>query len=98
MEVPTSLPGKLNLVGCHHYEAMLILWTFSCALQPLAGKIYSQFSTKVSYLSGRTCSPSPYLTFPKYTFMAFVAIFELGSLLCGVAQSSKMLIVGRAVA
>ena len=30
--------------------------------------------------------------------MAFMAIFELGSLLCGVATSSKMLIVGRAVA
>lgn len=30
--------------------------------------------------------------------MAFLALFELGSLLCGVAQSSKMLIVGRAIA
>lgn len=30
--------------------------------------------------------------------MSFVAVFELGSLLCGAAQSSKMLIVGRAVA
>ena len=30
--------------------------------------------------------------------MAFLAIFELGSLLCGVATSSNMLIVGRAVA
>ena len=29
--------------------------------------------------------------------MFFLALFELGSLLCGVAQSSKMLIVGRAV-
>lgn len=34
----------------------------------------------------------------KYTFMAFFAVFELGSLLCGVATSSTMLIVGRAVA
>jgi MFS family permease len=34
----------------------------------------------------------------QYTFSAFVATFELGSLLCGVATSSKMLIVGRAVA
>ena len=30
--------------------------------------------------------------------MSFFAIFELGSLLCGVATSSNMLIVGRAVA
>ena len=34
----------------------------------------------------------------KFTFLAFLAVFELGSLLCGVANSSKMLIVGRAVA
>jgi MFS family permease len=30
--------------------------------------------------------------------MLFMALFELGSLLCGVAVSSKMLIIGRAVA
>jgi MFS family permease len=30
--------------------------------------------------------------------MVFFAIFELGSLICGVANSSKMLIVGRAIA
>ncbi|KAI9740060.1 MAG: hypothetical protein M1818_004811 [Claussenomyces sp. TS43310] len=34
----------------------------------------------------------------KWTFVAFFAIFELGSLICGVATSSKILIVGRAVA
>ena len=34
----------------------------------------------------------------KYTFLTFFGIFELGSLLCGVATSSKMFIVGRAVA
>ncbi|KUJ12632.1 MFS multidrug transporter [Mollisia scopiformis] len=34
----------------------------------------------------------------KWTFLVFLGIFELGSLICGVAQSSKMLIVGRAVA
>ncbi|KAF3491947.1 putative HC-toxin efflux carrier TOXA [Arthroderma uncinatum] len=33
-----------------------------------------------------------------YTFLAFLAVFEFGSLLCGVAVSSNMLIVGRAVA
>jgi MFS family permease len=30
--------------------------------------------------------------------MSFFGIFEIGSLLCGVATSSTMLIVGRAVA
>ncbi|KAJ9190997.1 hypothetical protein DTO164E3_9055 [Paecilomyces variotii] len=34
----------------------------------------------------------------KWTFLVFFGIFELGSLICGVATSSKMLIVGRAVA
>ncbi|MCJ1286795.1 hypothetical protein MMC26_006141 [Xylographa opegraphella] len=34
----------------------------------------------------------------KRTFLTAIGIFELGSLLCGAAQSSTMLIVGRAVA
>ena len=34
----------------------------------------------------------------KWTFMGFLFVFEIGSLLCGVATSSAMLIVGRAVA
>jgi len=34
----------------------------------------------------------------KWTFMGFIFVFEFGSLLCGVATSSAMLIVGRAVA
>jgi MFS family permease len=34
----------------------------------------------------------------KYTFLAFLGIFEFGSAICGAAQSSNMLIIGRAVA
>jgi hypothetical protein len=34
----------------------------------------------------------------KWTYMIAIAIFELGSVLCGAATSSPMLIVGRAVA
>jgi MFS family permease len=34
----------------------------------------------------------------KWSFLAFFAIFEVGSALCGAAQSSVMLIVGRAIA
>ncbi|KAK8042411.1 MFS general substrate transporter, partial [Apiospora phragmitis] len=34
----------------------------------------------------------------KWTFVAFVTLFEIGSLVCGVANSSTMLIIGRAVA
>lgn len=37
------------------------------------------------------------LTIVRWTFLVFF-VFELGSLLCGVATSSKMLIVARAVA
>ena len=51
----------------------------SAAFLPLSGKIYTQFSTK-------------------WSFLGFFTIFEFGSLLCGAAQSSVMLIVGRAVA
>ncbi|CAK7201392.1 hypothetical protein SEUCBS139899_004096 [Sporothrix eucalyptigena] len=34
----------------------------------------------------------------KWTFLIYFGVFELGSLICGVAQSSVMLIIGRAVA
>ncbi|GIK06569.1 hypothetical protein Aspvir_002219 [Aspergillus viridinutans] len=34
----------------------------------------------------------------KWVFLGFFTVFELGSLICGVATSSKMLIVGRAIA
>ncbi|XXG96274.1 hypothetical protein Hte_002555 [Hypoxylon texense] len=51
----------------------------SAAPQPLAGKIYTHFKLK-------------------WSFLAFFAVFELGSIICGAAVSSVMLIVGRAVA
>ncbi|KAF2194356.1 MFS general substrate transporter [Zopfia rhizophila CBS 207.26] len=51
----------------------------SSAFVPLAGKIYTLFPIK-------------------WSFLAFFTIFELGSTLCGAAQSSPMLIVGRAIA
>ncbi|KAH8645748.1 major facilitator superfamily-domain-containing protein [Xylariales sp. PMI_506] len=34
----------------------------------------------------------------KYTFLAFLALFEAGSAVCGAAQSSSMLIAGRTIA
>ncbi|KAF5878853.1 putative mfs multidrug transporter protein [Botrytis fragariae] len=33
----------------------------------------------------------------KYTFLCFLAIFELGALICGLSKDSDMLIVGRAI-
>ncbi|KAJ5709837.1 hypothetical protein N7493_009429 [Penicillium malachiteum] len=34
----------------------------------------------------------------KWIFLSFFSIFEVGSLICGIANSSKMLIIGRAIA
>ncbi|OIW25670.1 efflux pump [Coniochaeta ligniaria NRRL 30616] len=61
----------------------------NCALQPLAGRLYTLTSYKAS---------SSLLFCVQYTFLAFLFIFEVGSAVCGSAQSSKALIVGRAVA
>jgi MFS family permease len=36
--------------------------------------------------------------YPKWVFLSSIAIFELGSLICGVAPSSLAFIIGRAVA
>ncbi|OKL61991.1 hypothetical protein UA08_02545 [Talaromyces atroroseus] len=55
-------------------------YLLACAsLQPLAGKVYSNFRSKNIYLG---C----------------FFVFEVGSLICGVATSSNMLIIGRAIA
>jgi predicted MFS family arabinose efflux permease len=39
-----------------------------------------------------------WLIVPQTVFLTFVVLFELGSLICGVASSSAVLIVGRVVA
>lgn len=67
----------------------------SCSLQPLTGKFYTYFSYKVNYTGKQSCQGADA---SQYTFLTFLALFELGSLLCGVAVSSDMLILGRAVA
>jgi MFS family permease len=67
----------------------------SCAVQPLTGKMYTQFSSKV----GQPRIPiRDQADIQKYSFLSFIGVFELGSVLCGAAVSSHMLIVGRAVA
>ncbi|KAI0104436.1 putative MFS multidrug transporter [Daldinia grandis] len=58
------------------------------------GGAYQLGSAALQLLTGKI-----YMNFSsKWTFVSFFAVFELGSLLCGVANSSKMLIVGRAIA
>lgn len=51
----------------------------SCASQPLAGKTYTLFPKKITYL-------------------IYLAVFEVGSLVCATAPNSNGLIAGRAVA
>ncbi|KAH7303301.1 major facilitator superfamily domain-containing protein [Stachybotrys elegans] len=58
------------------------------------GSAYQLASAAVQPLTGKIYV----MLDQKWTFICFFAIFELGSLLCGVATSSNMLIVGRAVA
>ncbi|KAE8552422.1 hypothetical protein EYB25_006316 [Talaromyces marneffei] len=58
------------------------------------GSAYQLASASLQPLTGRF-----YSTFnTKWTFLAFFFVFEIGSLICAVATSSTMLIVGRAVA
>ncbi|MCJ1386604.1 hypothetical protein MMC17_009730 [Xylographa soralifera] len=58
------------------------------------GSAYQLASAALQPLSGKI-----YTYFStKWSFLAFFFIFEVGSALCGAAQSSVMLIVGRAVA
>lgn len=68
----------------------------STALQPSYGRIYKIFSV---------WSPQTYTTQAssdnhqvKWGFLIAVLIFEIGSLICAVAPSSTVLIVGRAIA
>ncbi|CAK7224690.1 hypothetical protein SCUCBS95973_005603 [Sporothrix curviconia] len=58
------------------------------------GAAYQLACAPMQPLSGKMYT---YFT-TKWTFLIYFAVFELGSLICGVAQSSVMLIVGRAVA
>ncbi|TIA82677.1 MFS general substrate transporter [Aureobasidium pullulans] len=62
----------------------------TCALQPIAGKLYAKFPIK---------PPEVMLTFfVKTMFLIFMAIFEIGSLVCATAPNAVGLIVGRAIA
>lgn len=68
-------------------------------MQPLTGKFYTYFSTKVRTTTIFTFSRlrNSILMF-QWTLLTFFFVFEIGSVICGAAQSSEMLIIGRAVA
>ncbi|KAF2259657.1 putative MFS multidrug transporter [Lojkania enalia] len=58
------------------------------------GAAYQLGSAVFQPLSGKM-----YMKFrPQWTFLGFFFVFELGSLICGLAKSSAMLIVGRVIA
>ncbi|WQF78922.1 Putative major facilitator superfamily, MFS transporter superfamily [Colletotrichum destructivum] len=61
----------------------------NAAFQPLTGKIYRYFSSKARKGDRQT---------GVWSFFAFLVLFEIGSLICGAAPSSVILIVGRVVA
>ena len=87
--------GQVGSVPVKSLSGIELRKNNSCSLQPLTGKLYTYFNSKVT----RTFRPSwQKLTRFQYTFLFFLGLFELGSLLCGVANSSDMLIVGRAIA
>lgn len=70
----------------------------SSALQPLTGKLYTQFSTKVRLPFSKPRIRWAELIFLQFTFLSFLLLFEIGSTICGAALNSNMLIIGRAVA
>ncbi|KAH8651095.1 major facilitator superfamily domain-containing protein [Xylariales sp. PMI_506] len=58
------------------------------------GAAYQLGSASFMLLTGKL-----YMIFSsKWIFLSFFFIFELGSLICGIATSSKILIIGRAIA
>ncbi|KAK1051657.1 hypothetical protein LTR74_016753 [Friedmanniomyces endolithicus] len=63
----------------------------SAAVTPLTGKLFRSFSIKAS-------SPRTFVSREAWTFLTFFFIFEVGSVLCGAAQSSAMFITGRTIA
>ncbi|KAI1452558.1 MFS multidrug transporter [Annulohypoxylon moriforme] len=81
----------------------------SCSLQPLGGRIYTNFSTKASFPyvhtitrpwihHGGSYPATDMVDLSQWTFLGFFLVFEIGSVICGAAKSSAMFTVGRAFA
>ncbi|KAF6806037.1 MFS multidrug transporter [Colletotrichum sojae] len=68
----------------------------NAALQPLTGKVYRYFSTKACSNPVHRQGVQHGLR-RQWSFFTFLVIFELGSLICGAAPNSTILIVGRVV-
>ncbi|OBR16498.1 Efflux pump [Colletotrichum higginsianum IMI 349063] len=75
----------------------------NAAFQPLTGRIYRYFSSKArNWLPTARCGVWCWwinnADSKQWSFFAFLVLFEIGSLICGAAPSSVILIVGRVVA
>lgn len=83
----------------------------STALQPSYGRIYKVFSVRSPVpRPHNSSSTAPHFSYSerishlqnfvqvKWAFLVAIVIFEIGSLICAVAPSSTVLIVGRAIA
>lgn len=72
----------------------------STALQPSYGRLYKIFSVRLAYRLCGLGEPYANIQFDqvKWSFLAAIAFFEIGSLICAVGPSSTVLIVGRATA
>lgn len=98
--------AHINLEGAYavanSLQNSVSLERTSAAPQPLTGKVYTHFNSKVSLLYSKCFDfdrVSHLLTaILQWSFLVFFGIFELGSVLCGAAIDSKMLIIGRAFA
>lgn len=90
--VHTRSPRKLHPASFSAAHSL----RFRATLQPLSGKLYMHFNNKV-----RTTDDFVYricLILSQAVFLLFVLLFEIGSLVCGTANSSVMFIAGRAIA
>ncbi|GLI74765.1 hypothetical protein PoHVEF18_003013 [Penicillium ochrochloron] len=107
-EYPTGLPVTLILtsVTLAYFLFFLDLAVISTATPVITsqfnslvdvgwyGGAYQLGSAAFQPLSGKIYSQFPI----KWTFLVFFFIFEIGSAVCGAAQSSSMFIVGRTIA
>ncbi|KAJ6119129.1 hypothetical protein N7523_003409 [Penicillium sp. IBT 18751x] len=107
-EYPTGLPVTLILtsVTLAYFLFFLDLAVISTATPAITsqfnslvdvgwyGGAYQLGSAAFQPLSGKIYSQFPI----KWTFLLFFFIFEVGSAICGAAQSSPMFIVGRTIA
>lgn len=104
--ISTAIPkitDEFSSIGDIGWYGSAYLLT-TTALQPTFGRIYTIFSVSLPTTSIQWSKllSNLYLANQraqiKATFITAICIFEVGSLLCGVAPTSVALIVGRAVA